>query len=102
MSAKPLKDFILEWNIRFKYDRIWRKKYNIPFGSEQHRNISQIDIYLDLLEDRTFAELEEQYLQLRQGEEELKQTGKFLKERKLTLEEEQKMLQGLRNSIKNG
>ena len=52
ISVTLLEDCIFEWSSRFRYDRLWRKKYNIPFGSKQHLEANQIDIYLDILEDK--------------------------------------------------
>lgn len=52
--------FILKWNIQYPYDRRWRKKYNVSFGSEQHLTTSHIDMAFDLREDDLFKRLQEQ------------------------------------------
>lgn len=49
-----LRKLIISWNNRFPLDREYRKKYNIPFNSPQHRIISQLDIYLEWLEEEAF------------------------------------------------
>jgi hypothetical protein len=59
MAAEHLEAQVLRWNARFPLDRWYRKKYNIPFGSEQHRKISQMDIYFDHLEDKMFEQYSE-------------------------------------------
>ena len=62
-SKKDLETFIITWNVRFKRDREYRKKYNIPFGSREHLESNQIDMYLDLLEDKLFEKAKSNYLE---------------------------------------
>ena len=50
MSNK-VEDFISIWNLQYPYDYIWRKKYNVPFGSEKHLCMNHIDMLIDLAED---------------------------------------------------
>lgn len=59
-----IRDQIIDWNIKFPYDRAWRKKYNIPFNSSDHMGISFLDQIFDLEEDKLFEELssEDQYI----------------------------------------
>lgn len=52
------RSFLIEFNNKFPLDREYRKKHGIPLFSEQHRNISQVDIYLEWLEDELFSEHE--------------------------------------------
>ena len=52
-----VRDFLINWNVKFPYDRSWRKKYNIPFNSVQHKEISFLDQALDIEEDKLFEEL---------------------------------------------
>lgn len=44
--------FILDWNRKFPIDLWWRMKYNIPFGSPKHREISFIDQLIDYEESK--------------------------------------------------
>lgn len=48
---KDLKNFILRWNRLYPIDYVWRKKYNIPFGSKAHREMDFIDMLLDFKEE---------------------------------------------------
>lgn len=50
------KQFVLEWNNTFPLDYWWRKKYNIPFNSKKHREVSYIDIYYEWLEEHLYEE----------------------------------------------
>lgn len=50
------RDFLIDWNNQFPFDRLYRQKYNIGFGSKEHRELCQIDIYHDILEDKLFEE----------------------------------------------
>ena len=58
-----LEELIFKWNSLFPLDRIWRKKYNIPFGSPQHLSMDPLMIALDIKEDELFnTYVEEQLL----------------------------------------
>lgn len=51
-----LRKLIIDWDNKHPLDREYRKKYNIAFNSSQHRAISQIDVYLEFLEDKLHHE----------------------------------------------
>lgn len=46
---EDIKRFVFAWN-QFFIDYWWRKKYNIPFGSKQHREMSFIDMAIEYKE----------------------------------------------------
>jgi hypothetical protein len=74
-----LENYLIEWNLKFPLDRAYRKKHNIVFGSEQHRAISQLDLYFDHLEDQIYKK----YGKLAEQEIEAKKqfdAGKWLKD----------------------
>ena len=73
-------EFLISWNNKFPKDREYRKKYNIAFGSVEHRKLSQIDIFYDSLEDKIFDKYVNKYRTEREGLEEYQKTGKWLKE----------------------
>ena len=52
-----VRDEIVNWNLNFPYDRLWRKKYNIAYNSSGHREVSFLDQLFDLEEDKLFKEL---------------------------------------------
>ena len=56
MDDGSLKNEIIRWNIRFPYDRRWRKKYNIAFNSPVHRESNFLDQLFDIREDEIFEE----------------------------------------------
>lgn len=95
-SRKELESFIKLWNVKFPYDRLWRKKYNIPFFSEAHLKASQIDIYLDLLEDRFIDRIQNKYIQSKKDKDDYYNNGVILKEDILTPEEEEKLFKSLK------
>ncbi len=47
-----IEEIVAKWNARWRYDFWWRTKYNIPFGSAEHRAANQIDIYFEYVEGR--------------------------------------------------
>lgn len=49
--------FIEQWASQYPYDFLWRKKYNVPFGSDQHKNTTHIQMLIDLYEDRFYKNL---------------------------------------------
>lgn len=53
---KKLENDIIVWNNQFPLDYWWRNKYNIPFGSKAHREMSFIDMYRDWLEEKMIKE----------------------------------------------
>ena len=70
--------FLIWWNNSFPYDRIWRKKYGIAFNSSTHREINQIDVYLDALEDKLYQEHIETQNNKLNALEHYRNTGEFL------------------------
>jgi len=44
------RSFVLEWNVDYPIDKWWRDKYNIPFGSAQHRSMSHLDMLFVYIE----------------------------------------------------
>lgn len=96
ISVEKLEQFILEWNARFKYDRLWRKKYNIPFGSKKHLEANQIDIYLDILEDKLADKIKLELEQKEIARQDFEKTGKILKEQIETEEEADLLLKNFK------
>lgn len=45
--------FVLKWD-EFAIDYWWRKRYNIPFGSSQHREMNFIDMAVEYREQINF------------------------------------------------
>lgn len=56
MSQNKIRDEIRQqinsWNSKFPIDYWWRKKYNIPFGSQAHREANLIDMFYDYEEEK--------------------------------------------------
>lgn len=69
---KPLKeradDFLLRWH-RFPIDYWWRKKYNVPFGSSKHREMSLIDMFLEFKEELNMLKEERQEVMVESPED---------------------------------
>jgi hypothetical protein len=72
---------IIKWNLKFPLDRNYRKKNNITFGSVQHREINQIDLYYDYFEEALYKEIYEQVEEDIESEKNYKQ-GKMFREEK--------------------
>lgn len=52
-----VRENIISWNVRFPIDRVWRKKYTIPFNSVTHQESNFVDQLFDIEEDKLFEEL---------------------------------------------
>lgn len=86
------------------YDRFYRQKYNIAFNSPQHRALSPIDMFIDIMEDR----LIEKHFKDKDKQKELmkdyKETGEFLIDLDVVLTDEEKddmfdkIMQGIKKS----
>lgn len=74
-----LKEFVLRWDNNWRFDFWWRQKYNIHFNSQEHRQVNQIDMKFEYLEQML---ANQEYEQMKNDEEKLKkykQTGQWLK-----------------------
>lgn len=49
-GCKNIEEFVKKWNNICPIDKWYRKKYNIPFNSKRHRDISLIDMYIEYIE----------------------------------------------------
>lgn len=58
--TKNVDNFILDWH-RFPLDYWWRRKHNVPFGSQQHRDMNFIDMLVEYREEFVINRLVEQY-----------------------------------------
>lgn len=67
-----MREEIVVWSNKFPLDRWWRLKYNIPYNSFEHREISQVDIFFEWYEEQLFIELEQESKLLKEKEEQLR------------------------------
>jgi hypothetical protein len=96
LSHSDIEYFLKEWNIKYPYDRLWRSKYKIPFHSKAHLEISPIDIYLDITEDKLIEKIKSEHIENLKNKEEYLKTGSILKERIISSEEEDKLLKNFK------
>lgn len=71
---KDMRENILLWNALYPLDRHYRKKYDIGFGSVQHKETDQVLLFFDLFEESVLEheqkkreEYEKNLLALAQG-----------------------------------
>ena len=75
-----VRNFLIDWH-QFPIDFLWRKNYNVPFGSKAHREMNLIDMSIDYIErldmikyqnaendDDTFEEKDERVVSMTQQE----------------------------------
>ena len=80
MELNTQEKFLIEWNNRFPRDRAYRKKHGIAFGSKEHRELNQIDIYLDNVEDKLFEKLISTYQDEKNDQDAYRKDGIWLKD----------------------
>lgn len=51
--------FVRDWLAQNPVDYFWRKKYNVPFGSRAHREMTLVDMVIDLEEEKFVRSLRE-------------------------------------------
>lgn len=49
--------YIVNWNRLYPIDYWWRRKYKIPFGSEEHRQATFIQMFFDYEEEKMMNSL---------------------------------------------
>ena len=79
VSRKEFEQFIFEWNVRFPFDRWWRRKYNIPFNSLEHRKMSLIDIKYEYEEERYLKKYFSDKKRLQEEKDDRLRTGHLLR-----------------------
>lgn len=57
MLKEDVKNFILEWNVKFPLDKWWREKHKVAFLSTSHKQASFIHQLLEWEEENLFEEL---------------------------------------------
>lgn len=78
LSLKELKAFVIKWNNQFPIDRWFRQKYNISFGSEEHRKVNLLDMLIEYEEDSLFRIIPEKLRREREKQKEYEETGEWL------------------------
>jgi hypothetical protein len=61
MKISKIRQSVIDWNNRFPLDRWWRRKYNVPFLSQAHRESTFYSHYFDYYEEVVYKELQEEY-----------------------------------------
>lgn len=74
-----IKESIIDWNVKFPYDYLWRKKYQISFNSLEHRSVSQIDIYFEMYEEYVIQESSKKQKEKEDLLDFYKSSGKWLR-----------------------
>ena len=55
-TSEDIKTFIYRWNTNYPIDRWWREKHGVAFNSPAHRVVSFLDMYIEWLEDKIYAD----------------------------------------------
>jgi len=56
-DSGQVKDFVVEWNLKFPIDKWWRQRHKVAFNSQNHRDVSFIDIRFEYEEEKAYNEL---------------------------------------------
>jgi hypothetical protein len=63
-----IKQFVQYWNARYPIDRYIRKKYNIAFGSTEHRALDFVSMTIEYVEDKLVVAAERESMQLTEAD----------------------------------
>lgn len=77
MDTDDIRKYVVRWNNKFPYDRWWRQKHGVAFGSPEHKETSFIDQYFEFVEDMMFTELQEER---KKANDYVPNMGEFMKE----------------------
>lgn len=94
-SLKSLKKFIIYWNNKYPVDRLWRLKRNVAFGSLEHRQMSLIDMRIEIDEEKMFVGYFENINKFEDGKKLYDKTGEWLKSPELKEEVDKEMFDKL-------
>jgi len=76
---KSLESLVVRWNGDWPWDYMWRKKYNVAFNSEKHREMNPLDMRLDLLEETMIKEQIEREDKIKEDLKSYEKTGEWWK-----------------------
>lgn len=95
-----LRTFMIRWNNENPLDKKFREKYKIPFNSPQHREINQLDILLEFIEDEVFTEFEQRVHREIEREESYSK-GQWIKEAEESSERDEDLFDKIDVSLFN-
>jgi len=90
-----LEEQVIKWNATWKRDWWYRSKYNLPFNSERHREISQVDIHFEYIEEYLHKKILKDANEKLEKEKRLKETGKWIEEKTLSESEVDKLFKNI-------
>lgn len=79
-GVSSIETSIARWNNTFPFDKWWRDKYKIPFGSPQHLEMSPIHMFFEFQEREAYLALEER-IKLEEEKDKLYKEGTVLTSR---------------------
>ena len=81
---------MIRWNNENPFDKMYREKYKIPFNSPQHRELNQIDICLEFIENDIFSTYMSE-AEISIEKEQKYQKGEWLTEREVPKQDEEEL-----------
>lgn len=85
---------IARWNNTFPFDKWWRDKYKVPFGSSQHLEMNPIYMFFEFQEQEAFRKLD-QDIELQKEKQRLYKEGVLVTAR-LSQEDESELFDKLK------
>lgn len=100
-----LQELVTIWTLKYKFDRLYRIKHNIRFGSKEHRDLHPLDMVFAMKEDAFFEKLYLDRKKEREALEDYKKTGdpvKLVEDEQLDSELDEKLFDDLDITQING
>jgi len=88
-------EFITRWNNIYRYDYWWRQKHNVAFNSEQHRQVSPIDIAFEYFENSLANQTLQQFNDDKDKQKVIKKTGQWIKVNEQQKQREKELIDNL-------
>lgn len=95
LSRNDLRNFIVEWNLKFPIDKWWREKHKVAFLSTFHKESNFLHQLLEYEEDTLFEELREEDDVYEPNK------GSFLKQRKTEDQSPEDFIKFAKEELKN-
>ena len=95
LSRDDLRDFIVEWNLKFPIDKWWREKHKVAFLSTFHKEASFLHQLLEYEEDVLFNELRDD------ADEYIPNEGNFFKVKRQEEQSQEDFIKIAKEELKN-
>lgn len=96
-KLSKIEEEVISWNSKFPVDSWWRKKHNVAFMSQAHREVSFLDQLFEYIESQLFSKYEKE-----SQDKYIPNTGDFLKRPEVELNSVESLREQFEREFLNG